>query len=752
MTGSKKDAQTNIPRQHRGKGLLFLALLVLSVLYGINFQPRITVFLAGEVADRDVTATQALLIEDEESTKARREQVAKSQPPVFDLSLEPLSHLQKKVDQVLQTVDEVDPSRPEKFSATLDETDIDLSSSALKAWKNPELRKIYREKIKPWIKDRYEQGIVADGDFLSQYKSGILIRRLHGGMETLEMDIRRIGDVQSLERDFSEFLRRGINLRLRSRNAVEELIVPLLRPNLTLNQESTEQRLDQVLNQVDPVYHRVAKGEIVVRKGERVTPDQQKKLQALFRYKPKYFSPGRSLGLFLMLGAAAGVFFAVCPNWTSKVRLRERDISFIAMVTLVLGCCAKFLGLAADPLTSSLSTVNPGFFAYSLPVMGGAGLLCLFLRQRICVLAAVFLSLVCTILLDEGITVFLYFLAGSFLYIFLLSRASTRLQVLKSLFPLAGLLIVIWTGVNLAAWESWMYLGSGTVFVLAGAFFSLVIVLAFSPMVEYALGYTSIFRLMDMMNLEQPLLQRLMIEAPGTYHHSLVVSNLVEAGARKIGADSLLAKVAALYHDIGKLKNPEYFIENQYGGKNRHDKLAPSMSALILISHVKKGVEMARDNSLGEEIIDLIQQHHGTSLIAWFYNKAVERAGNKADKKIREEEFRYPGPKPQTKEAGLLLLADVIEASSRTLVEPTPSRLKGHIQNTIRRVYTEGELDESELTLRELYVLGEVFLKILTGIFHQRIDYPVERKKIESRESSPGNKKLPPGGKDKQPE
>jgi hypothetical protein len=387
--------------------------------------------------------------------------------------------------------------------------------------------------------------------------------------------------------------------------------------------------------------------------------------------------------------------------------------------------------------------------------MGGTGLLCLFLRQRICILAAVFLSLVCTILLDQGVSVFLYFMCGSFVYIYLLSRASTRLQVLKSLFPLAGVLLLLWLGINLAGWESWMYLGTGTVFVAASAFFSLVIVLAFSPMVEYVLGYTSVFRLMDMMNLEQPLLQRLMIEAPGTYHHSLVVSNLVEAGARRIGADSLLAKVAALYHDIGKLKNPEYFIENQYGSKNKHDKLAPSMSALILISHVKKGVEMAREHNLGEEIIDLIQQHHGTSLISWFYNKAVEKAGTKENKKIREEAFRYPGPKPQTKEAGLILLADVVEASSRTLVEPTPSRLKGHIRNTIRKIYTEGELDESELTLRELHILGDVFLKILTGIFHQRIDYPGEKKKSESKEkdANAGSNKFENGKKeDKKPE
>ena len=229
------------------------------------------------------------------------------------------------------------------------------------------------------------------------------------------------------------------------------------------------------------------------------------------------------------------------------------------------------------------------------------------------------------------------------------------------------------------------------------------------------------------MNLEQPLLQQLMVNAPGTYHHSLVVANMVEAGARAIGANSLLAKVAALYHDVGKLKKPQYFIENQFGGVNVHDKLAPSMSALVLISHVKKGVELAQQYRLGPEITDLIQQHHGTSLISYFYNKAIEQAEQRGEGAVREDEFRYPGPKPQTKEAGLLVLADAIEASSRTLVDPTPSRVKGHIKTIVRKFFTEGQLDESELTLKDLHLAEEAFLRILSGIFHQRIEYPDQK-------------------------
>ncbi len=194
---------------------------------------------------------------------------------------------------------------------------------------------------------------------------------------------------------------------------------------------------------------------------------------------------------------------------------------------------------------------------------------------------------------------------------------------------------------------------------------------------------------------------------------------MVEAGAKAIGANSLLCKVAALYHDVGKLSYPEYFIENQFGGPNKHDKLAPSMSALILLSHIKKGTELADRYKLGQEITDIIRQHHGTRLIRFFYQKALNLG-----EKPRESDFSYPGPRPQTKEAAILMLADSVEASSRTLSDPTPARIKNHIDAIIKGIFSEGQLDESELTFKDLHFLSENFQRILTGIFHQRIAYP----------------------------
>ncbi len=234
-------------------------------------------------------------------------------------------------------------------------------------------------------------------------------------------------------------------------------------------------------------------------------------------------------------------------------------------------------------------------------------------------------------------------------------------------------------------------------------------------------GYTTDIKLLELANLERPILRKLMLEAPGTYHHSVIVGSLGEAAAATIGANPLLAKVSGYYHDVGKIKKPLYFIENQIACKNKHDKLAPSMSSLILTSHVRDGVEIAKRYRLGKAIVDIIQQHHGTSLIVYFYEKSKKLKGEDA---VNVEHFRYPGPKPQTKEAGLVLLADTVEAASRTLENPTPARIKGLVQKIINDVFLDGQLDECELTLRDLNKIVESFNKILNGIHHHRIEYP----------------------------
>ena len=260
-------------------------------------------------------------------------------------------------------------------------------------------------------------------------------------------------------------------------------------------------------------------------------------------------------------------------------------------------------------------------------------------------------------------------------------------------------------------------------FALLSGFICAGFVSSFIPLIETLFQYTTDIKLLELANLNSPVLRELMIKAPGTYHHSIVVGNLVEAAAESIGANPLLARVAAYYHDIGKASKPLYFIENQAGEENRHDKLAPSMSALILISHIKEGAELARENRLGQPIIDIIRQHHGTALIKFFYERA-KTLGASAGQIVEEKDFRYPGPKPQTREAGIVMLADCVEAASRTLVNPTSDQIQGLVQKLINNVFIDGQLDECELTLKNLHEIAKSFTGILNGIFHHRIDYP----------------------------
>ena len=252
------------------------------------------------------------------------------------------------------------------------------------------------------------------------------------------------------------------------------------------------------------------------------------------------------------------------------------------------------------------------------------------------------------------------------------------------------------------------------------SFGSVVLTIGLLPIFESTFNVVTSITLLELSDLNRPLLRNLAIRAPGTYSHSIIMASLSEAAAEAINADPLLSRVGSYYHDIGKMIRPHYFIENQKG-MNPHDELQPRMSALILISHVKEGVELAREEGLPRAIIDIIPQHHGTGEIAGFKHRALERGDKKA---VRDEDFRYPGPKPQTKEAGIINLADAVESATRTIPGSAPDQIKGMVQTIIKGRFTAGELDECDLTLRDLTRIQNAFLPILEATRHARVAYP----------------------------
>ncbi len=241
------------------------------------------------------------------------------------------------------------------------------------------------------------------------------------------------------------------------------------------------------------------------------------------------------------------------------------------------------------------------------------------------------------------------------------------------------------------------------------------------PLIEFLFKVTTDISLLELLDLNQPIMKSLMITAPGTYHHSVIVGNLVESAAEAVGVNPLLARVSAYYHDIGKIKMPDYFVENQAGPVSKHAKLTPHMSSMIIVNHVKEGVELARQYKLPEPIIDILEQHHGTMLVSYFYQKAKEKG---EDGLPVAEDYKYHGPKPQTRVAALVMMADAVEAASRVLTDPTPARIASLVDRIINHIFLEGQLDECELTLKDIHEIKKRFTYILTGIFHKRVDYP----------------------------
>lgn len=711
--------------------LLILVLFALSLVAGANFGTAKRIYVAGQIADSDVVADRDLRVENYQATKRNREQAVAMQPPVYDLTMEPFMQFQTRLVDILRELNTgADEGNDTALQLLREEIGQQEAESIFPELVKPEVQTLVLKKLLPLIREQMAEGIVSDARSARTGSSGIFLRNLDTGTETLRPEVRSLPDVQSFLAEISAIVRREPGLNQRARNAVNTLLATTMPTSLTLNREATQQKGAEIAASIAPTYYQILKGELLLRKGDVVSPEQQLKIQSLYKSSADPLRWNIVAGAFI-----SSLFFSIgffmSPSGKMGSPLRRKDIYMISVILLLCGIgakCVYLFGLRMD------SPALMGSFTAAFPVAGFTGLVAMvFAARRYCVMGLL-LSFFSMLMFEGSYPLFIYYFLSGMLATWLVIRALNRQDVVWSVLPLSLGMLFLWSGMACLSQTPLMELPMQATSVIINALLSLIILFAFSPVLEMAFGYSTRFRLMELMSLDQPLMQEIMVTIQGTYHHSLVVANMVEAGAKAIGANSLLCKVAALYHDAGKLGYPEYFIENQFGAPNRHDKLAPSMSALILQSHVKRGTELAEKYKLGEEIIDIIRQHHGTRLMRFFFQKALDMGENP-----REDAYSYPGPRPQSREAAILMLADSVEASSRTLTDPTPARIKNHIDTIIKGIFAEGQLDESELTFKDLHHLSENFQRILTGIFHQRIAYP--ESKIKAREGDKGNTK-----------
>jgi putative nucleotidyltransferase with HDIG domain len=372
------------------------------------------------------------------------------------------------------------------------------------------------------------------------------------------------------------------------------------------------------------------------------------------------------------------------------------------------------------------SLQNPSEFYFLAPVAFGAILTILLVDIQLSVLFALIFA-VFVGLLTEQMGMFVYSLTGSLAAIYLMGTYRDRVAIIKG-----GGVIGLVNGLTVVALQlftsdvgfQFAPLLVRILFGITSGFFAAMLASLCLPILEYMFNITTDVKLLELSNLNNPVLRRLAAEAPGTYHHSIIVGSLAEAAAGAIGANILLVRVGAYYHDIGKLKNPEYYIENQfYTTSNKHETLSPSMSSLILASHVKDGLALADELKLVSEVRDLIPQHHGTRVMNFFYQKAKDASDGK-ERAVKKDDFRYPGPKPQSKEAAILMLADQMEAAARTLQNPSPSQIRSMTRRLIQSTIEDQQFDECDITMQELDNILRAFERVITGMHHHRIEYP----------------------------
>ncbi len=489
--------------------------------------------------------------------------------------------------------------------------------------------------------------------------------------------------------------------------ATQATLVRLINEAVQVNQlyspEKTRRAEQQAMAGVSPVMTIIPKGAAVVREGEIVTKDDIRVLAELGLYKPK-LQPTRVLGVVLLVALGLTIIFGYMYR-------DRRDLLMSRRYLAVLG----IIMVATATICRLLLEVSP----YLAPVAIASVLVTTLMDRRLGLLVTGVLALLVGVMADSLPVTGVSFLTGA-VGVMALSRVDSRSRLISAtlLVGLCNFLSVLAFELVEAADFSGVLEGAG--FGLLNGFLSGWVAVGALPMFEQFSGITTHFRLLDLSHMNEPLLRRLTLEAPGTYQHSMMVANLAEQAARAIGADALLCRVGAYYHDIGKMKRPRFFIENQMGLENPHDKLAPSLSTRIIHSHVKDGIEMAKAAKLPDVLIDFIAQHHGTALVGYFYHQACARSAEP----VFEEDFRYPGPKPQTRETAVLMLCDGLEAAARTLSAPTPEKLGELVNKMVKHNLDDGQLDESGLSLRDIKIVKDTLSKALQGIYHARIEYP----------------------------
>jgi hypothetical protein len=703
-------------------GLLLAAAAVLPTGHGPGDRFRLR---EGEIArDRVVAPFDFRVQKDETTLRREQEEAALAVPPVFVEDARAQSEMMNRwttfQDHALALVSDVRISPPDR-AARLKALGVPIDEDAAEALAAPGRARRALDALGGWLGEVARSGVIAEkkGGLVLGYR---MLSLRAGEGEAITPASRFVEKREALEA-IAKHAGETFANDPRTVHLVTQLAAPFVQPTVLYDRAETEWRRVQAQGAVSGVIGTVKKDELIVDANERVNAEAVLKLRSLRNLElsrstqSEFLYPPVARMLLMLLFIAAFLTYL-----RMELIAVYRDNGMLAMFTL--------LTLAVMGSAVALVPVA-GLSEFTVPIALAPLVVASLMEKRPALVFTLMVAILVTAVLELRAPFVPVAMMGGVTAVYSVSRLRHRWHFLRAFFAMAL--------ANLAAILAWdlartMPAGSlvrDAMWGTLNAFLATTLAFMLLPVVEFLFRLTSDVTLLELSDLNRRLLRRMQLEAPGTYHHSMVVGSLAEAAAEGIGANSLLARVSAYYHDIGKLGKPEYYAENEpASSRSRHEKLTPSMSALVVKSHIAEGLELARKERLPRAVRNAIPEHHGTMVMAFFYHKALE-----SDPGARREDYSYPGPRPRSKETAILMLADGVEGASRALAEPTPSRIRGLVQRIIEERVRDGQLDDCGLTLQDLARVRESFIPVLTAIFHVRVPYP-DAPKRPAREDS----------------
>lgn len=494
-------------------------------------------------------------------------------------------------------------------------------------------------------------------------------------------------------------------------------------PNVIYDPQKTSENRQAAVEKIEPV--RIKQGQIIVEENQLINADIYRQLQLAGLLNNKgMLQPfiGLSLLIIIMIGGAAFYLRGLHAN-------TYKPLLLYAIITSITIALMKIL--------SFFQQIDLSEIGYLAPVAVGGILLRVLMNEKIAIISSIIFAICGSIIFNGELTtafnmnIGIYFLISNITAILFLMDKQRKARVLQAGLVVALMNVIVSLSIIFIknGQLDTMELGYYSLMAMASGIISSVLAIGLLPFFESGFGILSTMKLIELSSPNHPLLRKILTETPGTYHHSVMVANLSEAACETIGANGLLARVGAYYHDIGKTKRPQYFIENQMNIRNPHDTLSPKVSKNIITSHTTDGAAILRKHKLPKEIVDIAEQHHGTSLLKFFYHKALEQT----EEEIKEEDYRYEGPKPQTKEAAVICIADSVEAAVRSMPNPTPEKIEKLVRSIINDRVEDEQFIECDITLKELELIRQALCETLNGIFHSRIEYPeLKKQKVKA--------------------